>query len=128
MAYDGLPDAVRRAVDERDGGTSPTGVRCRWCGATNQGRDVHHIEYRRGPAYDTVGNLVSLCRLHHGFVHGTPLPSGQRIVKAIAQLVLLEVIESASLTGAAVWRQMKRRWEQQGLCEHGEMPDQCPWR
>lgn len=122
-----IPDDVRRAVDERDGGTSPTGVRCRWCGATNKGRDVHHIEYRRGSSYDVLENLVSLCRTHHGFAHGTPLPGGQRIVKDVAQRVLFAVIEQPGNTGAAIWRQMKARFAQDGLCEHGDQPAECRW-
>jgi hypothetical protein len=121
MAYTGLPDDVRAAVDARDH------HRCRWCGATNRGRDVHHIEYRRGSSYDVPENLVSLDRSCHGFVHGTPRPSGLRIVKPVAQRVLREVIATPGTTGSALWRQLKHRFALEGLCEHGEMSGLCPW-
>lgn len=113
MAYDGLPLPLRREVDERDGG------RCRWCGATNRGRDVHHIEYRKGTSYDVLENLVSLDRACHSFVHGNPRPSGQRIVKEIAQRVLFETIAGPGRTGASVHRGLLRRWTLEGCCEHG---------
>lgn len=121
MAYTGLSDAVRHAVDDRDG------HRCRWCGATNRGRDIHHIEYRRGESYDVPENLICLCRSCHNFVHGTRRPSGLRIVKEVAQRVLLEVIATPGSTGASLWRQLKHRFEQEGLCEHGSQPGMCRW-
>ena len=108
-----IPDSVRAAVDERDG------HRCRWCGATNRGRDMHHIEYRRGHVYDVLENLVSLCRSCHGFVHGTPRPPGARITKEVAQEVLFFVIEHPGTTGSSVWRRKKRVWIREGLCAHG---------
>lgn len=121
MAYEGLPVDVRRAVDDRDG------HRCRWCGVTNRGRDVHHITYRKGLADDVLENLVSLCRLHHGFVHGTPLPGGQRIVKSVAQHILREVIVTPGATGSSLWRSFKRQAALAGLCEHGEKQAHCPY-
>lgn len=100
MTYDGLSPALKAEINERDGG------RCRWCGATNQGVDHHHIRYRRGYADDVLENLISLCRRHHNFVHGIPLPgSGKTIVKADAQLVLSELVRTPGQTGAALWRQ-----------------------
>jgi hypothetical protein len=119
VSYDGLPDALRRAVDARDGG------RCRWCGATNRGRDIHHIEYRKGLSYDVLENLVSLCRACHSFVHGNPRPSGVRITKASAQAVLRKVIATPGATGSSVWRRRKRQFALEGLCEHGEKMDAC---
>ena len=119
MAYEGLPPALRRAVDERDGG------RCRWCGATNRGRDVHHIEYRKGSSYDVIENLVSLCRSCHSFVHGNPRPGGQRIVKDVAQRVLFTTITTPGATGSSVWRRLRRRWTLEGCCEHGERKSLC---
>lgn len=102
MSYDGLPAALRRAVIERDGG------RCRWCGATNRGADLHHIEYRRGVAYDVLENLVSLCRSCHSFVHGNPRASGARIDKATAQDVLFWVIDHPGTVGTSRWARLKR--------------------
>jgi len=120
VKYTGLPDALRAEVDERDGG------RCRWCGATNRGRDLHHVEYRRGSSYDRLDNLISLCRLHHGFVHGTPAKNGDTITKAVAQIVLKFLIEHPGTTGAATLRQFRRRWALEGRCEkHGEKKDEC---
>lgn len=117
--YTGLPEPLRREVDDRDGG------RCRWCGATNRGRDIHHIQYRKGVSYDRVDNLISLCRACHSFVHGNPRPNGVRIVKSVAQLVLQTLVETRGLTGESVWRGMKRRWADAGHCEHGLSPDFC---
>jgi hypothetical protein len=119
--YAGLPDTLRHAVDDRDGG------RCRWCGATNQGdTDKHHIRYRRGAADDVLENLVSLCRACHTFVHGNPRPGGARIVKGVAQQILLWVIAHPGTTGSSRWRQLKKGWALVGLCEHGEEVDACP--
>jgi hypothetical protein len=121
MAYDGIPDALRREVLERDN------HRCRWCGATNRGGDLHHVEYRRGYSYDRLDNLITLCRLHHGFVHGTPLPGSQlTIVKSVAQQVLTYLINNPGTTGSSVWRSLKRRWATEGKCEaHGEDTNAC---
>lgn len=120
MAYDGISAELRAQLYERDND------RCRWCGATNRGRDAHHIEYRRGYSYDRLDNLVTLCRLHHGFVHGTPLANGERITKASAQEVLLKVIASPGLTGSAYWRRLKRQRVLDGKCErHGAEMDEC---
>jgi hypothetical protein len=121
MAYEGVPLKVRAAVDARDGG------RCRWCGATNRGRDQHHIEYRRGNSYDVLENLVSLDRDCHSFVHGNPRPNGTRITKEIAQLVLFWVIEHPGTTGSGRWRGLKREFLQHGLCAHGRKIDECPY-
>jgi len=101
--YTGLPEALRQEVLTRDS------FRCRWCGATNQGGDLHHIEYRRGYSYDRLDNLITLCRLHHGFVHGTPLKNGDRITKAQAQEVLRWLVEHPGTTGSSRWRAVKRR-------------------
>lgn len=117
--FEGLPDALRRAVHARDGG------RCRWCGATNRGVDLHHIEYRKGLSYDVLENLVSLCRACHSFVHGNPRPSGERIVKAVAQPVLFAVIATPGVTGSSLWRRRRREWALAGLCEHGQAREEC---
>lgn len=101
--YTGLPPALRKAVFERDQ------HRCRWCGAVNPqfgGFDIHHIEYRRGYTYDVLNNLVTLCRLCHGFVHDS-----YAIPKTEAQTALLRVIseEGQGTTGMATWRALRRQ-------------------
>lgn len=122
MSYDGLPEALRREVHDRDG------RRCRWCGATNRGVDLHHIEYRRGTSYDRADNLISLCRLHHGFVHGAKAANGSWIAKVVAQVVLKKLVETPGLTGMAYWRRLKRQWVLEGRCEaHGRLRDECPY-
>lgn len=103
MTYTGLPEHLRRAVLERDR------RRCRWCGVTNRGVDIHHVQYRRGPAEDVLENLISLCRTHHGFVHGAKLPNGATISKSDAQEILRTLISTPGQTGAALWRQWKAR-------------------
>lgn len=120
-ARDLLSPALRKAVHDRDGG------RCRWCGATNRGVDLHHIEYRKGISYDVLENLVSLCRACHSFVHGNPRPSGARIVKPVAQEILFWVISHPGTTGTARWRQRKRQSLLAGLCEHFQEVDGCPF-
>lgn len=120
--YTGLPEELRVQVLERDA------YRCRWCGATNRGADLHHVEYRRGYSYDRADNLITLCRLHHGFVHGTPLKNGDRITKRVAQLVLFWLIDHPGTTGSSRWRSLKRQWTLEGRClEHGEKKDACLW-
>ena len=118
--YTGINDSLRKQVLERDG------HRCRWCGATNRGADLHHIEYRRGFSYDVLENLIGLCRLHHGFVHGTPLSSGATITKPVAQLILKFLVAHPGTTGSSYWRRLKRQWQLEGRCEkHGEKKDEC---
>jgi hypothetical protein len=94
--YTGLPPALKQAVFTRDN------WRCRWCGATNAyGYDVHHIQYRRGYAYDVIDNLVTLCRGCHNFVHDS-----YSIPKGSAQEVLSRLVsdEGRGVTGLALWR------------------------
>lgn len=118
--YTGLPEELHVALRERDN------HRCRWCGATNRGTDAHHIEYRRKFSYDRLENLVSLCRLHHGFVHGTPLANGDRITKKVAQNVLAWLVDHPGTTGSGRWRSLKRQWVLEGRCEkHGEKKNEC---
>lgn len=85
--------------------------------------DLHHINYRRGFSDDTESNLISLCRMHHDFVHGAPSATRERIHKEVAQTVLRELIATPGVTGMAHWRQLKAAWALSGLCEHGN--DQC---
>ena len=118
--YAGLSQSLRREVLARDQ------YRCRWCGATNRGADLHHIEYRRGTSYDVAGNLISLCRLHHGFVHGTRNGAGEMLSKRVAQMLLGELVDHPGQTGSALWRRTKRQWVLEGRCiQHGEKTDTC---
>lgn len=120
VKYQGISDGLRKVVLLRDH------FRCRWCGATNRGLDLHHIEYRRGVSFDREDNLITLCRQHHGFVHGTPAPNGDRIVKVVAQLVLTRLVEVPAATGLSMWRQLKRQWANEDRCQkHGELYDEC---
>lgn len=120
MTYQGIPEPLRQEVLTRDC------FRCRWCGATNQGGDLHHIQYRRGYSYDRLDNLVTLCRPHHSFVHGIPNGAGQTITKKVAQRVLQDVISKPGVTGSSVWRALKRQWAAEGSCEkHGEPKNTC---
>jgi hypothetical protein len=113
VTYTGLSESLRQEVLTRDR------FRCRWCGATNRGGDLHHIDYRRGSSYDYADNLITLCRTHHSFVHGIPNKAGQTITKKVAQLVLRELVDRPGLTGSAVWRTQKKQWALHGCCEHG---------
>lgn len=120
MSYDGLPDRLKKQVLERDR------WRCRWCGVTNRNLDAHHVEYRRGTSYDRLDNLISLCRLHHNFVHGAKAANGATITKKVAQLVLAHLVATPGATGMAYWRRLKRQWALEGRCEkHGQARDEC---
>lgn len=122
MTYDGLPPALRIRVVARDAASQEAwerGGRCRWCGRMMP-VDVHHIDYRRGDSYDREGNLISLCRSHHDFVHGRPDANRRTITKPVAQQVLLELIKTPGQTGFALWRIKIAAWKRDGRCEHGE--------
>jgi hypothetical protein len=59
----GIPPAIRRALNTRDGG-------CRFPGCTHQRYvDAHHIEHWADGGDTKLSNLVTLCRLHHRLVH-----------------------------------------------------------
>lgn len=121
MTYDGLPTELRDRVKSRDA------YRCRWCGSTNQGVDLHHIRYRRGDVDDVLENLVSLCRRCHGFVHGTRNRAGRSITKSVAQMVLFWVIDHPGTIGSGRWSAVIRQWTLAGLCtQHGEEKATCP--
>jgi len=100
--YEGLNDRLRKKVLERDR------WRCRWCGATNQGGDLHHIRYRRGTVDDVEENLITLCRDCHSFVHGATKRRGKTIVKEQAQRILFYLVSHPGETGSAVWRAVTR--------------------
>ena len=57
-----IPTAIRRGVSMRDGG-------CRFPGCENVIVDGHHIEHWCDGGPTKLGNLVSLCRFHHRFLH-----------------------------------------------------------
>ena len=59
-----LPYAVRQAVFNRDR------WQCKFPGCTMRKMlDVHHIVFRSRGGSDDIGNLICLCRIHHGRVH-----------------------------------------------------------
>lgn len=96
--YEGLDQKLRQAIFLRDN------YRCRWCGRTNgNAYDIHHIRYRRGTSDDVMENLITLCRLHHNYVHDSYL-----IPKATAQEILwfLASDEGRGQSGIAVFRRM----------------------
>lgn len=92
--YHGLPDDLKALVWARDG------YRCRWCGRTDSGVDIHHIEYRRGYQQDHLANLITLCREHHEFVHDS-----YAIPKQEAQTILSYLIgpDGYGKTGLSLW-------------------------
>jgi hypothetical protein len=102
--YTGLDPKLRLQVLERDR------WRCRWCGVTNAGGDLHHIRYRRGFSDDVPENLITLDRDCHGFVHGN-MRNGSSISKEEAQGILFMLIDQPGVTGTALLRQMRRRKE-----------------
>jgi hypothetical protein len=58
-----LSAALRRAVRERDR------HRCRYPGCESRRVDAHHIRYWSNGGETKLGNLISLCRVHHHLVH-----------------------------------------------------------
>lgn len=62
MATD-IPMRVRKVCYERDK------FRCRWCGRTNAGLHLHHINYRSAGGEHIPDNLITLCPMHHDLVH-----------------------------------------------------------
>lgn len=76
-----IPPAIRRALNSRDSG-------CRFPGCTHQRYvDAHHIHHWVHGGETKLGNLVTLCRFHHRYVHEEnvsirPQPDGNwRFVK-----------------------------------------------
>jgi hypothetical protein len=58
-----IPAAIRRALNSRDRG-------CRFPGCTHQRYvDAHHIQHWVHGGQTKLGNLVTLCRFHHRYVH-----------------------------------------------------------
>jgi hypothetical protein len=58
-----IPPAIRRALNSRDQG-------CRFPGCTHRRYvDAHHIHHWVHGGETTLGNLVTLCRFHHRYVH-----------------------------------------------------------
>jgi Domain of unknown function (DUF222) len=58
-----IPPAIRRALNSRDQG-------CRFPGCTHQRYvDAHHIHHWVHGGETKLGNLVTLCRFHHRYVH-----------------------------------------------------------
>jgi hypothetical protein len=76
-----IPPAIRRALISRDNG-------CRFPGCTHQRYvDAHHIQHWVHGGETKLGNLVTLCRFHHRYVHDesiaiqTKLDGNWRFVK-----------------------------------------------
>jgi Domain of unknown function (DUF222) len=58
-----IPPAIRRALKSRDNG-------CRFPGCTHQRYvDAHHVQHWVHGGETKLGNLVTLCRFHHRYVH-----------------------------------------------------------
>lgn len=58
-----IPPAIRRALKSRDNG-------CRFPGCTHQRYvDAHHVRHWVHGGETKLGNLVTLCRFHHRYVH-----------------------------------------------------------
>ena len=57
-----VPPAIRRALDQRDGGCRFPGCGLRFC-------DAHHIKHWADGGETRLDNLVLLCRRHHRAVH-----------------------------------------------------------
>lgn len=64
-------ERARRDVLARDGHRcqAPTGTGALRC---DRGLVVHHISGRSGPEPHDPENLVTLCRVHHDWVHAHP--------------------------------------------------------
>lgn len=101
--YQGLNTNLRAVVMVRDH------HRCRWCGRTNVGVEIHHIRYRRGSSDDVEANLICLCRQCHNFVHGALNGAGEAIRKTVAQDILWSLVEMPGATGLGVWRNRKHQ-------------------
>jgi hypothetical protein len=70
-----ISSALRRALDNRDGGCRFPGCGLRLC-------DAHHIEHWADGGKTSLGNTVLLCRRHHGLVH----EGGWRVETATGEL------------------------------------------
>lgn len=64
-----VPTAMRRALDERDGGCTWTG-----CDAPVSWCDAHHIVHWADGGPTNLGNLRLLCRKHHTAIHNGQKP------------------------------------------------------
>ncbi len=88
-----IPASTRKLVYERDR------ERCRWCGATNQGLHLHHINYRSAGGDHSPENLITLCPRHHRLVHTD---------KGKYPKLLFVLLESPGETGLALMRRLDR--------------------
>lgn len=92
MSKSDIPAAIRELVYTRDG------YRCRWCGRTNDGMHIHHIDYRSAGGLHVPANLITLCPPHHRLVHTN---------KGLYPPLLLRLLE----LGVGVTGLQLRRWQ-----------------
>lgn len=79
-----ISSAMKRALRARDGG-------CRFPGCNRARTDGHHIVPWSEGGETKLGNLVSLCRRHHRFVH----EGGWRIeVRAGSEILFFDTLEN----------------------------------
>ena len=45
---------------------------CQWCEVPGGALDCHHVTRRSQGGKDTVGNLISVHRICHGYIHAHP--------------------------------------------------------
>jgi hypothetical protein len=57
-----VPSAIRRALEQRDGGCRFPGCGLRYC-------DVHHIRHWADGGATRLENVIQVCRTHHRAVH-----------------------------------------------------------
>ena len=92
-----IPAATRKLVYERDSN------RCRWCGRTNAGLHIHHINYRSAGGDHDPTNLISLCPKHHELVHTN---------KNRYPSILFELLANPGVTGLQLVRRAQRAQSQ----------------
>ena len=70
----------RRPVDAQAAATAyeRDGYVCRWCQAPGGHLDAHHVLRRSQGGKDEPGNLVSVHRLCHSYIHEHPLEAKSR--------------------------------------------------
>jgi 5-methylcytosine-specific restriction endonuclease McrA len=67
-----IPPKVKDEVFDRDGWT------CQWCEVPGGALDAHHVTRRSQGGKDEVGNLISVHRNCHRYIHEHPSEAKQR--------------------------------------------------